>query len=189
MKKALKIIIFVICLGASSSGLLVALNNYTSPLIAKNEELKLKSSVLEALNIEYESVKVEQVFDNNVKVVSKDGLIFYRYQDKAIAFQFSGAGLWGPIKGIVSIDSSLNKISNIKILKQEETPGLGGRITEESFLNQFKGKSFRPSLIFVKGPAAKDNEIDSITGATGTSKALEDLLNKTISEYVAVLER
>ena len=45
--KALKIIIFVVVMGTVSSALLVGMSSFTEPLISKNEELRLKSAVLD----------------------------------------------------------------------------------------------------------------------------------------------
>lgn len=186
--KALKILIFVICLGLVSSGLLVALSNHTAPIIAKNEELKLKASVLDALDISYTKDTIEQAFADNVELLNSQGLDFYRYADRAVAFKFHGSGLWGPISGIISLSTDLKTIVKIKILHQEETPGLGGRITEDWFLDQFRGKKITPFLIFKpEGKAVGFNEVDGITGATGTSKALEKLLNESLKKHIAAL--
>ncbi|MFQ5681087.1 MAG: FMN-binding protein [Candidatus Omnitrophota bacterium] len=182
--KSLKIIVFVVCLGLASGGLLVALNDYTAPIIAKNEDLKFKSSLLDALDIDYSRSGADAAFEANVEELSHNGLTVYRYLDKAVAFEFRGPGLWGPISGILSMTPYLDTILNIKILHQEETPGLGGRIVEQGFLKQFRGKKVSPSLVFrPQGKAVLDNEVDAITGATGTSKALERLLNETITRY------
>jgi len=65
MKNALRILIFVIVMGTVSASLLVGINLYTAPLIAKNEELKLKSSVLDALEINYTRTDILEVFEKN----------------------------------------------------------------------------------------------------------------------------
>ena len=51
--KFIRVLTFVIVLGTVSSALLVGINAFTMPLIVKNEELKLKSSVLDVLEIPY----------------------------------------------------------------------------------------------------------------------------------------
>lgn len=172
-----------------SGALLVGVDFYTSPLVAKNEELKLKSSVLDALEIPYDKADILEVFAQNVKTALVDTYSFYHAPDQAVAFEFSGPGLWGPITGIVSLEKNLKVIRKIKITHQEETPGLGGRIAESDYLKQFKNKKFSPRLIFTpEGKAAQDNEVDAITGATGSSRAFEKLLNENLQKYLAVLK-
>lgn len=176
-------------MGTVSSALLVGISKATEKRIAINEELKLKSSILDALEIAYQKENILELFDAKVKISEKEAKKFYRASDGAVAFEFSGPGLWGPIYGIASINSDLKTIRILKILHQEETPGLGARIVEKEFLGQFKNKEFVPQLIFTpQGKARANNEVDAITGATGTSKALEKLLNETIQKNISMLK-
>lgn len=187
--KALRILIFVIVMGTVSSTLLVGINAFTTPLIVKNEELKLKSSVLDVLKLTYDKSDVLTIFANQVKVLEIDKRKFYSSSDGSIAFEFYGPGLWGPISGIASINADLKTIKTIKILHQEETPGLGARIAEYAFLKQFMGKEFLPKLLFMpEGKAQAKNEVDAITGATGSSRALEKLLNETLQKNINILK-
>jgi Na+-transporting NADH:ubiquinone oxidoreductase subunit C len=189
MISALRIIIFVAVMGTVSSGLLVGVNGFTSERIKKNEELKLKSAVLDALEIPYEKETASGLFDAKVRVLEKDAQEFYRGPDNAVAFEFQGPGLWGPIKGIVSVNPDLKTLRILKILHQEETPGLGARIAEKEFLGQFRNKEFVPKLLFVpQGKVKANNEVDAITGATGTIRALEKLLNETIQKNIGILK-
>ena len=187
--KALKIIIFVVIMGTVSSVLLVGMNSFTEPLISKNEELKLKSAVLDVLEIPYDKLTVFDIFNDKVRVLTADKDKFFISGDGAAAFEFYGPGLWGPISGVASVNSDLSTIKTIKILHQEETPGLGSRISEHSFLKQFRGKEFSPKLIFMpEGKSSANNEVDAITGATGSSKALERLLNSVLQKNASLLK-
>ncbi|MEK7868095.1 MAG: FMN-binding protein [Candidatus Omnitrophota bacterium] len=187
--KALKIILFVLIMGTVSSALLVGMNSFTEPLISKNEELKLKSAVLDVLEIPYDKLTALNIFKDKVKVLTADKDKFFISGDGTAAFEFYGPGLWGPISGVASVNSDLSTIKTIKILHQEETPGLGSRISEHSFLKQFRGKAFMPRLIFMpEGKASANNEVDAITGATGSSKALEKLLNEILQKNASLLK-
>lgn len=189
MKSALRIIIFVLVMGTVSGGMLIGFNGFTAPRIAKNEELKLKSTVLEALEIPYEKSNALELFGQQVEVLEKGNNKFYKGKDGTIAFEFKGPGLWGTMYGIVSINADLKTIRIIKILHQEETPGLGSRVAEKEYLSQFKHKEFIPKIIFMpQGKSRAKNEVDAITGATGTSKAFEKLLNDTIEKNIRMLK-
>ena len=190
MKNALKVIIFVIIMGTVSGLLLVGVNVYTMPLISKNEEFKLKRSVLDVLEIAHDEPGVTKVFAGEVKESKKDGYAFYTSNDGAVAFEFRGSGLWGPVSGIISLEKDLKTIRKVKITYQEETPGLGGRIAEASYLKQFKNKEILPRLIFMpEGKASQKNEVDAITGATGSSRAFEKLINENVQKYLAALKK
>lgn len=188
--KQLKILIFVIVMGTVSAVLLVGVNSFTAPLISKNEEFKLKSAVLDVLEIPYRSNEALSTFEKKVKISNVDKYTFYNSADGTVAFEFYGPGLWGPISGMASINSDLKTLKIIKILHQEETPGLGARIAENSFLSQFRNKEFLPKLLFMpQGKASAKNEVDAITGATGSSKALEKLLNETLQKILTYQKR
>jgi Na+-transporting NADH:ubiquinone oxidoreductase subunit C len=175
-------------LGTLSTGLLTSVNQHLKPKIEKNKELKFKSALLDVFDIEYTKENIEEVFNKNIQVFEKDNLKFYKSSDNKIAFEFTGSGLWGNITGIVALKSDLKTIYGIKVIHQEETPGLGGRIAEKEFLSQFKDKKILPQIVIIsKGKAVNENEVDGITGATMTSKAFEDILNKNIQRYLAIL--
>lgn len=189
MNKALRIVIFVLVMGTVSGTLLLGINIYTSPLIARNEELKLKSSVLDVFDIAYDKVDTRGIFDRNITALKRGAYTFYTTKDGAVAFEISGPGLWGPVSGIISLEKDLKTIRSLKVTHQEETPGLGGRIAEASYLKQFRTKEVVPNLVFVpEGKAVQKNEVDAITGATGSSRAFEKLINENLNKYLAALK-
>jgi len=188
VKEYIRIFVFVIALGSVSALLLAGVEKYTRPLVFKVEELRKKMGIMDVLGVPYDRQGAEEIFSKNVRVENKGGYEFYIGRDGSIAFEFSGSGLWGPIRGLVALEGDKKTIKGIKIMHEEETPGLGGRIEEEGFLAQFRGKSVYPALVFVTGGGAKGaNEVDAITGATITSRALEDILNTTIKNKVSLL--
>lgn len=76
-------------------------------------------------------------------------------------------GFNGLIKIMVGFTPD-GSIRNISVLEQKETPGLGTKMKDESFLKQFRGKN--PSTFNLK--AAKDGgDIDVLTGSTITTRA------------------
>ena len=67
------------------------------------------------------------------------------------------------------------KITAIEITDvSNETPGLGQNAVKPSFTDQFKGKD---SSLTVTKSGAKGNEVNAITGATITSKAVTKSVN------------
>ena len=67
---------------------------------------------------------------------------------------------------------------------QKETPGLGGRIAEVEFLNQFNNKKFSPKIMITSTGSVNSNcKIDGISGATMTCRAFENILNEAADKY------
>lgn len=189
MNAPFKVLIFVVIMGTVAGAMLVGVNAFTTPLISKNEELKSKFSVLDVLEIEHDKSNIINIFDDKVNISKKGKYTFYSGPDSSVAFEFYGPGLWGPIAGIISLEKDLKTIRKIKITHQEETPGLGGRIAEGSYLKQFKNKEIFPALKFMpEGKASQKNEVDAITGATGSSRALEKLINENVKIYLKVIQ-
>ncbi len=84
----------------------------------------------------------------------------------------------------ICVEPDLETLKGIEVLDHSETPGLGGRITEEQFKKQFAGKKLRPKLLVVKGRKSEGaHEVDAITGATNTSRGIEAFLNDAMKEF------
>jgi RnfABCDGE-type electron transport complex G subunit len=190
MKDKIMMLVFVLVLGSILTGILVAVNWYTTPVISKNEELTGRSSVLQALGIPFDKNDVDQVFAENVQVKEEAGKKYYVAGAKGIAFAYAGSGLWGPINGIVALNPDLSTLRAVTIIHQEETPGLGSRITEQKYLDQFKGKDFTSGLKLVPpGKSSRNNEVDAITGATLTPKAFLQILNANLRGTVPAIRQ
>jgi Na+-transporting NADH:ubiquinone oxidoreductase subunit C len=93
----------------------------------------------------------------------------------------SGPGLWGEITAAVGFDTELASLTGVDFLKQSETPGLGARISEKWFTEQFRGKK-GPFTTVGEGEPASESQFDAITGASITSNAVMSILNSTISQ-------
>ena len=81
---------------------------------------------------------------------------------------------------IIGYDPATRKLLGMKVLESKETPGLGDKIEkDEKFVAQFVGAP--PPLAGVKkGKGGKPGEIDMITGATISSRAVIRIINRKI---------
>lgn len=70
-------------------------------------------------------------------------------------------------------------VNGYSITDIAETPGLGMKAQEEAFYGQFQGKNV-DSFTVVKSAPASDNEIESISGSTITSRAMANGVNACI---------
>ena len=93
-----------------------------------------------------------------------------------------------------AVDKTGSRIIGIAFYKHSETPGLGARITEPWFRDQFKGLRSFPiqgdrKIFYLKpeGTGQGPSELTAITGATGTSRAVEAFLNKDLDHFLRKL--
>lgn len=106
----------------------------------------------------------------------------------------SGAGLWGPLWGYISVDSDKNTIFGADFSHQGETPGLGAEIVKPAFSNEFKGKKlfvdgvFKSIAVVKPGKSvAGQDYVDGISGGTITSQGVDQMLYNSLSGYVKFL--
>ena len=73
------------------------------------------------------------------------------------------------------------QVVGMEILESRETPGLGDKIYKDAeFVAEFGALSVEPEIVAVKkGTGARPNEVDAITGATISSKAVVRIINET----------
>lgn len=191
MKDKIQMIVFVLVLGALLTSALVSVDAFTKPFIEANMAKKLQTSVLSAAGIEYDEDTLNEVYSENIKEIAyqnEEGL-FYVTGEGEVIFEFTGSGLQDQVSGAICMNADLETIKGIKIVKQNETPGLGGRIKDAEFLNQFKGKKFFPEIkIQSPGKASGDNEVDGISGATLSCNALEAMLNSESKKYIPAIK-
>ncbi len=95
-----------------------------------------------------------------------------------------GPGLWGTISALVGFTPDHTTLSGIAFLAHSETPGLGARMDEPWFSEQFKGCA-DPITKRIAEPedhtllTAQRGEMHGITGATITSESIKAIVNKT----------
>lgn len=167
MKEIIKygVTLGTICLFAS--GTLALVNGVTEPQIKIQKEKAEKEALREVMP---ESARFEPQFE-------ADKVLYYRAygdDDKLNGFVIKAEdkGYSSSIEAMAGLNLSL-EITNIKILSQNETPGLGSKITGPVFLGRFKGK---------RSDALAG--VDSITGATISSRAVI----KSIKDKIEALE-
>jgi electron transport complex protein RnfG len=91
-----------------------------------------------------------------------------------------GQGYGDKLELLIGTDADVKKITGLFVLEQKETPGLGNRISEPQWRNQFVGKSTAKPLDVVKDKSQGPETIDAITGATISSRSVTNIVNATI---------
>ena len=91
------------------------------------------------------------------------------------AFMAQGRGYGGTIDILIGLKPDNKSLQGIKIITQQETPGLGAKIINTSFLDQFNGVGVNEVELSRNG-----GKIDAITGATISSTAVVNGVKQAI---------
>ena len=100
-----------------------------------------------------------------------------------------GRGLWGGLWGYITVNEAKDKVLGTYFYHESETAGLGARIGEKWFQDQFVGKPIfgadgEVALTVVKAGAAQaENEVDGVTGATLTSNGVAAMVKDGLTAY------
>lgn len=170
--------LFVICV--VSTVLLALTNQVTSPMIT---ELAAKTAA-ETRQTVLSSAKSF----SDAKTVKLGGTEYTYYEglngDQVVGYVFTtqSKGYGGAVEIMTGVDLK-GAVTGIQTLTLNETAGLGMNAKNESFRDQFKGKSGK---INVSKSNPGDDEIQALTGATITSKAVTDAVNIALELYTQV---
>ncbi len=153
MKKLnLKPVLFMIVVTFVYTSVLAGINAITIDRIELNEQLSDQLSflyVLDKLPEDTSAENVNELFEQLINEVEVNGSIVYEgfnEEGELIAYiiPISGSAVWGELRGLVSLSTDFEEVLGIEFLSHNETPGLGARIDEESFKEQFRGIEIDP---------------------------------------------
>jgi electron transport complex protein RnfG len=184
MKIVIHMITTLTLIGVIVGGLLSEINDWASPLIAANQKAETEKAIF-----------LVQPEGKSYETIPKTGIEIYRVYgaDKNLvgySMVSVGNGFQGKVKIMTGLSKDLSEINIIEILEQVETPGLGTKITEEPFKDQFKGLQTTPQVNWVKGKVPEQpNEIQTITGATISSKSVVTIINSGLAQARNLKER
>lgn len=104
-----------------------------------------------------------------------------------VVLPFHGAGLWGQIYGLLTLDKDMNTIKGVNFYQHKETPGLGSRIQDEPWRALWVNKKLydeNNNLVMgvAKAGSAKPSEVDGISGATLTGRGVHNMLQFWLGE-------
>jgi len=128
--------------------------------------------------------KVLSVADDFSEQKEKDGIVYFEGYDKngetvGYIFPEEAKGYGGTIYMTVGIGTN-GKVTGVEITELSETAGLGMNAKNDWFRDQFKGRS---GEIGVAKNNPGENQIQALTGATITSKAVTSGVNKALESY------
>lgn len=98
-----------------------------------------------------------------------------------------GLGFADILDLLVGLNKDLSQITGLYVLEQKETPGLGARITESKWRDQFRGKGTSRDLAVTKMAPKADNEVQGVTGATISSVSVAGIVNGAVVRFRTAL--
>lgn len=166
------VVLSAIC--ALAGTLLAVTHTVTQPIIEAN-------AIAAANAARAELLPQATGFKEN-KEVSIEGVteIYVAEDDAGVIITAQAAGYSGAVPVMVAFDTKGNILA-VKFLDNTETPGLGQKVKEKSFGQQFQNK-----------PAQKlklGSDITAITGATISSNAALNAVNLAVSAYQALEQK
>lgn len=183
MKLVIHMLATLSIIGIISGGLLSQLSGWAEPKIAAHRKAATEKAIFEV-----------QPNAKKYEIVKNVGFELYQVFDEndistGYALPYEGSGFQGKIRLMIGINKGFSKLIGMKVLEQVETPGLGTRVTEKDFTDQFISLETIPQIDWVKGAKpSKANEIQAITGATISSKAVVLIMNDGIKKLRSIEE-
>ena len=201
--------------------LLAFISSVLKPTQDANVENDTKGQILTSLNIDIKTSgfnvadefnNVQDMLWNGTELVPYEGKFLSSYGSAIKAGELhvfvaqaegetkyvlpvTGRGLWGGLWGYIALNADKKTVYGTYFYHESETAGLGARIGERWFQEQFNGKPVfagenteAVALKVVKAGASKaENEIDGVTGATLTSDGVSAMVQDGLSVYLSFI--
>ena len=173
MRYYVKLAVTLLLISAVVSGLLGLTNYITEDKIAEITAQKAAASMQEVLPADsYEEIDIP----------GTDTAVIAVYEAAGVGYvvQVEEAGSQDVIDMMVGVDNE-GVVTGVSIIDMSETSGLGANASKESFRSQFIGESGQLMV-------DKDGgDIDSLTGATITSRAVTNGVNAALNVVAEIL--
>lgn len=201
-----KLLTAMVSLGAICALLIAFTYEGTKPRIAQLKAEALEKAIFQV--IPEAATTAAFVYDPSsgfrLKEEGETAVVYGGYAEDGqlagVAVEASGQGYADIIKVLYGYSPEQEAIIGFYVLESKETPGLGDRIMKDpGFLANFKeldakidgqGKTLANTIVTVKhGTKQSPWEIDAITGATISSRAVGDMLGISTNEWVPIIQQ
>jgi len=173
--------------------LIVIVYQATAPRIQAYKAMKLEEAVSEVLGApaRWDTLYLVDIGGGALTLELPEGVepssletIFLGYQEDGTpaGYAISGAepGFQDIIELIFGYDARTGKVLGMKILQSKETPGLGDKIEDAAFTAEFEGPEVPLQGVKAARATGAPNEVDVVTGATISSRAVIGIINRRI---------
>ena len=195
-------------IGILCSILIVFAFQVTLPIIEKNKTEYLEKSIFKVLAGATSRTTYRITDDSNVELMQADEpkarKVYAGYNDSGelvgIAIEASGQGFQDVIRILYGYSPEKKAVIGFTVLESKETPGLGDKIQNDpAFLSNFEaldvslneGGSAPKNPIEMAKSGNKHNpwQIEAITGATISSRAVTKIMKQSTEELIPIIEK
>ncbi|MDH3305503.1 MAG: FMN-binding protein [Gammaproteobacteria bacterium] len=189
---SLRLVMTLAIAGLISGIAIIGIYESTLPTITANKARELREAVFKVLPGVSE---MQQLVYRDGQLIPteerrKDEQAVYGGYDRegdfvGYAIPAAGPGFQDTIGLLYGYTPQRKQVLGMEVLESRETPGLGDKIYKDAdFVGSFSQLSIDPNIIAVKkGTKSRPNEIDAITGATISSKAVVRIINEAHVEW------
>ena len=193
---SLRLVLTLAIAGLVSGIAIIGIYESTLPTITANKARELREAVFKVLpGVTQMQALVYR--DSHLIVVEKpnkdEPVIYGGYDEQGdfmgYAMPAAGPGFQDTIAILYGYKPEQKIVVGMEVLESRETPGLGDKIYKDAvFVGGFSALSVEPEIVAVKkGTKSQPNEIDAITGATISSKAVVRIINETHAAWAGQL--
>jgi electron transport complex protein RnfG len=185
---SLRLVLTLAIAGLISGIAIIGIYESTLPTITANKARELREAVFKVLP-GVSQMQALAYRDGELVAIEeqrKDEQVIYGGYDQqgeflGYAVRAAGPGFQDTIAILYGYEPEQNLVIGMEVLESRETPGLGDKIYKDAeFVGGFSALSIEPEIVAVKkGTKSRPNEIDAITGATISSKAVVRIINET----------
>lgn len=183
------------------TGIIALVDSATKERIAELEVIKMEKTILNVLDIplqmaeassENEAIsKTYAQYITEVPIKDSEAIAYVAKDGErvlGVAFKMEGTALWGSVSGYFALSGDGSSLLGVNFTSHSETPGLGGRIDEAWYKDQFRNLKTNPTgQTAIYKPKAGGN-VDTITGATLTSDDVLDMINEALVEKIPLIQ-
>jgi electron transport complex protein RnfG len=193
---AVRLVLTLTIAGLISGLAIVSIFEATLPTITANKARELREAVFKVIpgvsNLQPLAFR-EGSLTPSTKEKEDAPVIYGGYDSEGkfvgYALPGEGPGFQDTIKILYGYSPTQKTVVGMEVLESRETPGLGDKIYKDAdFQENFVKLSVEPEIVTVKkGSKSADHEVEAITGATISSKAIVKIMNNTHREWVSRL--
>ena len=178
MKHILKPAFSLFLIAAVSTVLLGFVRNITLEPIANQRKKTLENTMKTILGEASVFNKISGEKNGNITAVYEG-----RTGDTVVGYvvELAAPGYSGDISMMVGISGLKDEVSGMRILRHTETPGLGAQAVRPEFFRKYDGRALVPLNVVRSSPGV--NDIEAITSATITTRAVTGAVNEAIEWY------
>ena len=187
MKEIMKMVVITTIICAFSAAWLGALKTGLKERINRQEDYFIRGPAVKDLF----SGCPNDPFSDLIRIEQeKDNIRIYPWVDegevmRVILERTGSGGYGGDVIVMTAVDLQSDQIYGVRVTQHKETPGVGTRAMEPSYLDRFKKLSIKEDIKLKKD----GGQVDAVTGASRSSAAVADGVNQATKFTTANKEK